>query len=59
AEEWLEVSVGDDGTGFDPARSPRGMGLDNLEARATRNGGELQLESSPGVGTSVIARLPV
>ncbi len=51
--------MGDDGTGFDPARSPRGMGLDNLEARATRNGGELQLESSPGVGTSVIARLPV
>lgn len=56
--EWLEVAVGDDGRGFDP-NGPRGMGLDNMQSRASRDGGELQLESSPGVGTSVVARLPV
>lgn len=57
--ERLRVIVTDDGSGFDPATAKRGMGIENMEARAERNGGELRIESSVGVGTTVKAFLPV
>ncbi|HSJ27178.1 MAG TPA: GAF domain-containing sensor histidine kinase [Acidimicrobiia bacterium] len=46
--------VTDNGVGFDPTRVSRGMGLTNMEARATDDGGEFSVESSPG-GTTVRA----
>ena len=46
----------DDGTGFEPAdpelRSKR-LGLTSMEERAERLGGELEIRSSPGAGTTV------
>jgi signal transduction histidine kinase len=49
------VSVSDDGAGFDPARAAErhGMGLDLMRERVAELGGELQLESTPGEGTTV------
>jgi signal transduction histidine kinase len=49
------LSVSDDGAGFDPARAAErhGMGLDLMRERVTELGGELQLESTPGEGTTV------
>jgi signal transduction histidine kinase len=49
------LSVSDDGAGFDPAQAAErhGMGLDLMRERVTELGGELQLESTPGEGTTV------
>jgi signal transduction histidine kinase len=49
------LSVSDDGDGFDPARAAErhGMGLDLMRERVTELGGELQLESARGEGTTV------
>ncbi|MBA3302911.1 MAG: hypothetical protein H0U26_03440 [Acidimicrobiia bacterium] len=55
----LEFSVRDDGPGFDPERSGRGSGLDNMQDRLTALGGSLELSSAPGRGTSVTGRVPV
>lgn len=54
----LEVEVSDDGCGFREPR-PGGVGLGSMRERASELGGELRIESRPGVGTKVIARLPV
>jgi signal transduction histidine kinase len=52
----LIVEVADDGVGFDPAdpelRS-RHLGLASMEERAHELGGQLELTSAPGAGTTV------
>ncbi len=50
---WAEVS--DDGRGFDPTapRSPRHHGLTGMRERAQQVGGRLEIDSTPGVGTTV------
>ncbi|HEY1967337.1 MAG TPA: response regulator [Pseudonocardia sp.] len=60
--DGVSVVVEDDGVGFDPAelaerRQPT-RGLHGIVARAQRVGGDLQIESTPGWGTRVRARLP-
>jgi signal transduction histidine kinase len=55
----LVVSVTDQGNGFAPESVERGFGLDNLEARARRLGGDVSLRSVIGVGTVVEVTLPV
>lgn len=49
----LLLSVEDNGSGFDPAKNPRNMGLNNVEKRVELLGGNVQIESTPGTGTSV------
>ena len=51
-----ELEIDDDGVGFD-VDGPAGMGLANLRDRVDAIGGELALESIPGEGTTVRARL--
>jgi signal transduction histidine kinase len=50
------VEVADDGSGFEPAdplvRSRR-LGLTSMEERAERLGGRLEIDSTPGTGTTV------
>jgi signal transduction histidine kinase len=53
------IEVDDDGSGFDPASAPRGMGMGNLEERAEAIGGTLEVESQPGSGTTVRVRVPL
>jgi signal transduction histidine kinase len=59
----LEVSVSDDGRGFDPgATTARGwprFGLQTMRERALAVGGLLEIDSSPGRGTTVSVRIPV
>jgi signal transduction histidine kinase len=52
--------VADDGRGFDPRarRSPRHQGLPNMRRRVDSAGGRLIVESQPGSGTRIIARMP-
>ncbi|MFJ1608216.1 sensor histidine kinase [Streptomyces sp. NPDC088253] len=60
----VTLDVRDDGRGFDPAAVPArtgsgGFGLDGMRARAERVAGSLTLESEPGHGTAVSARVPL
>lgn len=60
----VTLDVRDDGRGFDPAAVPGrtgngGFGLDGMRARAERVAGSLTLESEPGRGTAVSARVPL
>ena len=53
-EDGARLVVTDNGRGFDPERAPRGMGIANMEARATDDGGTFAIESSTA-GTMVTA----
>jgi signal transduction histidine kinase len=54
---FLRVEVSDDGVGDADPR--RGSGLRGLEDRVSALGGTLRVESPPGVGTRVLAEIPV
>lgn len=60
-EDEVALRVRDDGTGFDPerARSGGGMGLAMMAERATQADGSVTVQTAPGHGTTVTARLPV
>ena len=51
-----ELSIVDDGVGFEPHRCVRGIGLASMRERAEALGGELAVESAPGRGASITAR---
>ncbi len=54
--------VEDDGEGFKPGRAvdgEKGMGLLSMKERAALVGGTLEIESEPGRGATLYARVPV
>jgi signal transduction histidine kinase len=54
------LEVDDDGKGFDPEEAAgRGYGLGNLSDRAASLGGSLDVQSSPGEGTTVRVTIPL
>jgi signal transduction histidine kinase len=54
------LRVSDDGRGFDPGGEfPGHLGLRSMRERAAALGGVLELESAPGRGTRLCARVPV
>lgn len=61
--EEVRLIIEDDGRGFNVGavrnRRDGGMGLTGMQERAAAIGGELQLESSPGKGTTLFVRLPI
>jgi signal transduction histidine kinase len=56
ADGRLELSVRDDGAGFDLDAGRRSLGLLGMEERVALAGGELEVRSAPGQGTSLRAR---
>ncbi len=57
-EEQLEMTVQDDGTGFDADRV-RGLGLLGMEERVHHLGGAFVIDSQPGRGTTLQITLPL
>ena len=55
----LRFEVRDDGRGFVPAEVVPGDGLMNMRDRMASVGGELEIQSAPGSGTTVIGTIPV
>lgn len=57
----LQLAVGDNGRGFDPAlkREHRSLGLASMRERIRLLSGELDIESSPDNGTTVVAWVPL
>lgn len=53
----VELRVADDGAGFRPSGGHRGLGLDGMAERARLLGGQLEIDSRPGAGTTVSLRL--
>jgi PAS domain S-box-containing protein len=54
------ATIEDDGPGFDPETAGAGrLGLVGMRERAALLGGTLEVESAPGSGTTIYARLPV
>ncbi|MQA75245.1 MAG: GAF domain-containing protein [Solirubrobacterales bacterium] len=54
----VEVTVRDDGDGFDPASAGGGFGLVGMRERVALVGGSLAIDSEPGRGTELRAELP-
>jgi two-component system sensor histidine kinase DevS len=59
-EERVVLEVQDNGRGFDMRRVGRfiGHGLANMQTRARMVGGEVEITSAPGAGTTVLAWVP-
>jgi signal transduction histidine kinase len=55
----LTLEIKDDGVGFDPEQRSAGFGLGGMRERVYLAGGTLEVNSAPGRGTLVRARLPV
>jgi signal transduction histidine kinase len=54
----LELSIRDDGAGFDPENANLGMGLANMRTRIGEVGGSMLMHTSPGRGTTVAFAVP-
>ncbi|WP_332642754.1 sensor histidine kinase [Aeromicrobium sp.] len=56
----LQVSVNDNGVGFDPSQTPRDhFGLVGIRERAEAVGATCEIVSSPGSGTQITVELPL
>ena len=58
-ETRLCLSVEDDGRGFDPDVSPRGLGTVTMEDYVGAIGGSLELDAAPGRGTCIKVTAPL
>jgi signal transduction histidine kinase len=56
----VRLTIADDGSGFDPAAEvgAEHHGLANMQARAARLGGVMEIASRPGEGTRIIVLVP-
>ena len=59
AKTQASVEVQDNGSGFTLAHPTSGHGLTGMRFRVASIGGELTVESTPGQGTTIRARLPL
>ena len=59
-EDKALLKIEDDGRGFDliNIKEALGHGLSNMRRRANKVGGEVEIESRPGVGTTITAWVP-
>ncbi len=58
-DDSVEVSVDDDGAGFDLDAVPEGVGLSrSIRGRVQEVGGRVRVRSTPGRGTEVVLTLP-
>jgi len=65
-DDMLDVCVLDEGSGFDPAtlrhpkpRSGGGFGLTSAYERLNLLGGGIEVDSAPGIGTSIVLHVPI
>jgi len=58
-DEELLLVVQDDGKGFRASEAAGSLGVLGMKERAKACGGDVQVSSSPGKGTTVTVRVPV
>ncbi len=54
----LQLTISDDGVGFDIGKGKRGIGLRNVTSRVKKIKGTLAINSKKGEGTTILVRLP-
>ncbi|MGH8883158.1 MAG: sensor histidine kinase, partial [Stackebrandtia sp.] len=59
ADGHVQFEVADDGIGYDVVTIGASAGLQNMADRIGALGGELQIESTPGAGTTVRGAVPI
>ena len=60
--DWLIIRVADNGVGFKPSEvsnAPSGLGLSMISERAKSVGGQAEIHSTPGEGTTVSITVPL
>ena len=55
----LYLNISDNGVGFDPGKTAKGLGLRNIRNRAEAYKGNVAIESSPGAGCRLQAEFPL
>ena len=58
-EKILNIMVEDNGKGFNLNEIPFGFGLNNIEKRVEKIGGNFNIDTTPGNGTTVILNIPL
>ena len=61
SRDEVRLDVADEGVGFDPesAMKSQGLGLIGMRERLSLVGGECRIDSQPGAGTRIRARVPL
>jgi signal transduction histidine kinase len=55
----VKMSISDNGKGFEMTEETKTLGLLGMKERAIMIGGELEIRSAPGQGTSIFVTVPV
>ncbi|MFP5436259.1 MAG: ATP-binding protein [Bacteroidia bacterium] len=59
-EDCINIIIEDNGVGFNPESiQPDGMGLDAIKKKIAQLNGTLEIDSTPGKGTTIIIDIPV
>ncbi|MBS1602678.1 MAG: PAS domain S-box protein [Bacteroidetes bacterium] len=58
-QNTISLKIEDDGRGFDPRTTFRGIGLSNIKKRIESLSGKFTLQSAPGKGCTIMAELPM
>jgi signal transduction histidine kinase len=58
-KDHLTIMIEDDGKGFDPAQNKGGRGLKNIVTRSLWLRGVINIDSTPGRGTTITTEIPV
>jgi signal transduction histidine kinase len=58
-DDHVEIAVVDDGVGFSGGSPDGHFGLEQIRELAEETGGQIEIGSAPGTGTSVRARIPM
>jgi signal transduction histidine kinase len=56
---FIDLLIEDDGKGFDPDASRRGIGINNIINRVQAFDGYIKIESAPNEGCKIIARISI
>jgi two-component system sensor histidine kinase UhpB len=56
--DGVELTIRDDGRGFDPCEERDSLGLSGMSERARLLGGRLDVDSRPGTGTNLTLQVP-
>lgn len=55
----VELTITDNGIGFNPDETPYGLGLRNIKSRAENHEGRMHLDTAPGMGCRLFVHLPL
>ena len=58
-EKILNITIEDNGIGFDPKKKTKGIGLGNITSRAELHDGEVIIDTAPGKGCVLKVNIPI